>query len=641
MLQVRSVGFEERIHPVSVFNLTVAKSHAYWVGLDRLLVHNTSCSSNDASNAREASNDDALAAMLRERDELNRMIEPLKRTRPQSAETRARLTELLRDRHRVQVRIVRRRAQVEEARLATKNSDNPLPLLLREREEISRVIRNLKRTTPPESEQLSELLDARNRLQMKIARLRRARPNLNDEARPDGDGARQALEAAQRELAEFEARTPNQGEKAEFSKKRTALRKQIAAAQRVYDRSKKILAWEGELENLETRSGATQAEQLALERTRQALLEKLHKERRRAAGVIQARKRRADPERTAAEREYQRRRRRTAAYEADADRPRDFLEQLEEQLAELRRLPESESSRERIEHLAARTEAMRGQVDLRKKVDMLRKRLYDARKRLDELASREQNTSEATRRIAKLEQEFAAARIERMQLNLKERLLAELDQEDLGNLPRGIDETRVRELESELERELAPGTLDEHHLTGLERELGNYEPTGSTLEQLWSELEANLDESEATTLYEARDVDARVNELQQLLQAPPSPARDAGAEPRFQALQRELREERNALEAVHFELVNQVAHIQTTQASSSSGATWQQRLIAIQEEQAQLREQWRARMQARLDRARHQLDTLQRDQRLRDEAAEAELTRVMALLAHELESPVL
>jgi hypothetical protein len=61
-------------------------------------------------------------------------------------------------------------------------------------------------------------------------------------------------------------------------------------------------------------------------------------------------------------------------------------------------------------------------------------------------------------------------------------------------------------------------------------------------------------------------------------------------------LPQELREERLAVEGAVSALANEYAHIQTTQASSSSGPSWQQRLQDIREEQRQLLAQWRARL---------------------------------------------
>jgi hypothetical protein len=163
-------------------------------------------------------------------------------------------------------------------------------------------------------------------------------------------------------------------------------------------------------------------------------------------------------------------------------------------------------------------------------------------------------------------------------------------------------------------------------------------------DQLLLRIEAALDAMDPTradweqaVLEEAHDVDEVLNEWEELLHQSPSPERAAGLQSSFARLQQELREERAAVEAAVSALANESAYIQTTQAGSSSGPTWQERLRAIHEEQLALQANWRARLQERLDSARQQLALMRRVERFRDEASEAELAREIALLERELQ----
>jgi hypothetical protein len=201
-----------------------------------------------------------------------------------------------------------------------------------------------------------------------------------------------------------------------------------------------------------------------------------------------------------------------------------------------------------------------------------------------------------------------------------EGLLARLDDTPWAHPPDSVDEARLREFE----RQLAEGLVNDQRLAEIERALDAMDPTDADWEQ--------------AVLDEAHDVDATLREWEELLRESPSPERAAGLQSRFERLQQELREERLAVEGAVSALANEYASIHTTQASSSSGPNWQQRLRAIREEQGLLLAQWRARLEARLDDARRELDAMRSVDRLRDEDVEAELARQIALLERELQS---
>jgi hypothetical protein len=198
-------------------------------------------------------------------------------------------------------------------------------------------------------------------------------------------------------------------------------------------------------------------------------------------------------------------------------------------------------------------------------------------------------------------------------------LLAQLDETPWAHAPGSVDEARLREFE----QKLAEGVMDDPQLAAIEAALDAMDPTDADWEQ--------------AVLDEADDVDETLREWEELLRQNPSPERAARLQSSFQRLQQELREERAAVEAAVSALASESAYIQTTQAGSSSGPTWQERLRAIHREQLDLQANWRVRLQERLDGIRQQLDLMRRVERFRDEASEAELARQIALLERELQ----
>jgi hypothetical protein len=583
-LPVLSVRAEKAPRPVTVFNLSVDRSHAYLVGNDQLLVHNTKCRDQNSE-----STEDAIARNLAEREEIQRELASLKERLKTDSEHRAEI-----------------QARIDD--------------LKRQRDQRTRVINNLKRNLRVERNVPASTVQQRRRQFAERASL----------------AASAALDAAEDELLELENRPGP-----EAAARRAELEREIQLHQLDYEQSNEILDLDRELTELEKLSPNTDAERVALEKEKRVLSDRIATERERLTNRKYTRERRKDPEKRRRDKkdasEAARRRLRPKSYTADTQRPRDRLELLEKELAKLRERPASERRDERIQHLTELIESMKELSRLARETKAVGVRMGYWRRKLASSASRAQDTSKSEEKLAAAERDRVAVRTKTLQQRVKIALLVALDRAGWTDAPHGVDEARLRELE----RQLAEGTLDDRQLIELERELGGDELIDAEfLERIWREAEAEDAALRENVVHEAEDVAITLNELDQLLQRSPSPERDAGLQSSLQRLQTELREERSALEAVNSELVNQFAHIQTTQASSSSGPAWQQRLRAIQEEQAQLREQWRARLQARLDQARQRLDALRRVERPRDEAAEAELASAISLLAHELQNPV-
>jgi hypothetical protein len=556
-VRLSSVRSERAARPVPVFNLSVASSHAYFVGTDRVLVHNVKCKPNDSESKQEA-----LARNLREREKINRELQALQNTKPPSRESPERIAILKKQRDQLKLEIKNLRAALVR-----------------------------KTGVKPESREDAE----RRRYEA------------------DNETAKKELEEAQKELDELERRS-SPTEEAELERRKSMLKQKIASRKLDAERTKQILTWAKQLADLKKRPDA---ERGPLAEKIKELTAKLAEERKRARDAKHARKKRATPEGHGDGD--------GTGDLPDAKRPRDRLKLLEEELADVRDddiadmldIP-PERREARIEYLTQKIETTknlsRARSQYARTVRIARSRRLEREQRMAEGG----DTSNLDQEIARLDQELVALRIEMAQARTDDLLLDLLEGGSWLERLSAADEAPLHEIE----RDLAQG-VDAEQLAEIERRLDEMEPTDAALQE--------------SVLHEARDVEATVQEYEALLHGSASPQRDAAFESSYQRLQKELRDERQAVEAAQAALTNEYANVQTTQASSSSGATWQQRLGEIGEELRQLHAQWRARMQGRLDAARGRLDAMRRAGGPRDEAAEAALAREIALLDYELQ----
>jgi hypothetical protein len=563
-VRLLSVRSEPAARPVPVFNLSVASSQAYFVGTDRVLVHNTNCRTDNAESLEET-----ISRLTREREEIKRQIRALTKATP----TSPRIAELKTQRDELTVKLYRLRA----------------------------VQRNEQGAAP-----MSQ--DERSRRQFEA----------------ESEAARNALEDARNGLVELESRPPtSEAERAAFAGRKAKLEKEAAALKLTHERANLILGLLRELAELEKSTPATDAGRRALEERKKELRNNLNVERKRASDLKGIRRKRADPEEREENARYhrnlQRRLLRYPAHLADTERPRDALELLEEELADLRQEAPSESRDARIEHLTDQIDTQKKLVEVRRKYERARDRRHGARRARDMRIAEEGDPSEFDKKLEQAEREMHAARVEIAQLRVRERLLAGLEETPWADAPGAVNEGRLREFE----RQLLDGLENDQQLAHIERALDQMEPTHADLQ------EAVLDE--------AHDVDETLAEREELMRQSPSPERTARLQSSFERLQQELREERVAVEAAVSQLANQYAFIEQTRAGSSRGPTWQERLRAIHQEQVQLRAQRRAGLSARLDSAWRQLNLLRSVEAFRDEAVEADLTREIALLERELQ----
>ena len=540
-VQILSVSSEPATRPVPVFNLSVPSSQAYFVGTDRVLVHNTNCGPSE-------SREDELARIVRERDELNREIKTLTKSTP----TSPRISELKTQRDKLRQRI------------------DGLRRTQRRRAGVSGL------STEDRSRQVQE---------------------------SDYEALRQELEDAQKALAALEKQPPTSPTgRLEAATQKAELQRKIRGLSLGTDRAKKILDYLGELAQLKQDTPATDADRQALEEKKSAVHAQLIQERKRAGTMRHFRKMRATLQGQRHDR-------------SDRHRFAELLKGLEGELANRMREAPSEGRDARVHHLADRIDAVKNRIRVRMLHERLRKAKERTQRLRKDLLADGKNTSEVDRKIEQLEARLHTVGIERAGLRERERLLARLDKTPRADAPGPVDETRL----PEFERQLAAGLASPQQL--VDREL--------TLDALDPPPAHGQDEG----LDEAYAFDESPSGLDALMGQSPSAELESSAA----RLQQELREERVAVEAALSAMVNEYAHIQTTQTGPSNGPSWQVRLRNIQEEHARLRAQWRARLQTRLDRARQELHVRQSIARFRDEAAEAELARSIAVLERELQ----
>jgi hypothetical protein len=566
-VRLLSVRSEPAARPVPVFNLSVASSHAYFVGTNRVLVHNTNCQPNEGE-----SREDFIARLVRMRDETNRQIKELTKTTPTTPQIQARIAQLKKERRQLQVRIdVLRKAQRDEQGVAPPSRDDHSRKYFEAEREI----------------------------------------------------ARKALEDARKALADLESRPPaTEDEETSFAARRAELEKEVSSLTLTDDRMNLIQTLFRELAELENHVPATDAERRALEEEKKELRANLDLQRKRARDLLRVRRKRTDPEWRKEIAQYKRdqhaHRLRTRTHLANPSRPRDALERLEDELAGLLQAPPSERRDARIDHLRSQIDTKKRLVEVRRELDRVKRKRNRALLARKKRIAEGQDTSKLDEEIGLAEPVLRANRIEIAQLRVRERLLNQPDEALWPHAPGSVDEPQLREFQ----RQLDEGVVNDQQLAEIERALDATDPTNADWEQ--------------AVVEEADDVDETFREWEALLNENPSAERTARLQSSFERLRQELREERVAVEAAVFALANESAFIQTTQAGSSSGPTWQDRLRAIHQEQLHLRADWRARLEARLESARERLNLL-RLAAPRNAAVEAELAREIALLEGELQ----
>jgi hypothetical protein len=618
-LKILSVRTENTTRPVPVFNLTVTPSHAYLVGSDQVLVHNVRCK-----------HENTLALLKEKTEELRealRRLEELEATTATSPQHQAALEQQIAE-LKSSIGKIRKSMEGARARLKKAGIDPGSTQDLDELNEQRRTAR--KRLTARAHEQ-------------RLAGRATKHEQLLRHAEADYESVKKELEGIQSALRELDAQTPlSDAEKETALKRKAELERRLKAQELELASAEQIRTWEREVAEFE-RAKLTKSEDPGLEQYISDLKTKLATEKDRKSSRIRQRRMREDPEQNVDFREARARaaraRLRTKSHLADSERPRDPIERVEEELAALHEQPASAGRDQRITHLTAALQTLKGLTNVRRGEANARAVLHKARTQRKELMDQGKNTTEIDQKITRVMNEQEARKTERAELRAHALLLGM--REARRKNPREIDEVRFRAFEQAF---ADPATVDEQRLGNFERELAEIlRDESDTLDaeffdEIWREAAAE-GEAQQETAHGAN---------------PAAPARDqspwrspsfepaaAAAEPGFRALQIELRAQRIAFEMEDMELANQ--HAAQSQAlpgpGSSRHAEGVRRLQELEAARLQLRMDWRRLMQDRLDLARQELRTTQSIERFRDEATEADLARQVALLEHEVQNP--
>ena len=426
-VRLRSVRNQPATRPLPVFNLSVASSHAYFVGAARILVHNTKCRSNSAESFNAA-----IEQVTREQEEIERKIQAL---------------------------------------AATGSASSEIAQLKTQREKIRK--------------KASYLRGAQRKAQGDAGSSREERERQKSEA--EHEAARKALEEARRELAALEGRPPSsKAEGSTLAAQKAALEKQLAALTLTYDRTQRILCLLRERAELKQDKPATDADRRAHQMKEQELRANLKRERKRERDLKHLRKKRADPEAREEGSKHDRalghRLLRTPAYLADTERPRDPLELMEDELASRYQEPPSESRDARIHHLTEQIETTKKLVELRREIRRLKEKRRGARKRREKRLGEGQDTGAIDEKLGQIELELRAVRIEIAQRRVRARLLTLLDATPWAGAPESVDEARLREFERQLAEGIGAGLENEQQLVDIERALDIMDPTHADLQ---------------------------------------------------------------------------------------------------------------------------------------------------------------
>jgi hypothetical protein len=547
--RVLSARKEKPSQPVPVFNLTVDRSHAYLVGADQVLVHNTGCEDTKELAKKRAEE-------LREKQsELKALLKPDGASSSQQTPENSKKIADLKD------EIKKIRQSIYYARNRLKNAGIKLDLDLelergpiaapkqrptgadaitqrkQQIEKIDQEIAKLEKELPSSSDKadtqqrIQKLYKERQTINKRLYNLqwskrkrtgegatddvpgvpgsKRAKaPDLSRDARlrwlaeKDFESAETGLEATRKKLHELAAlpvRTEDERRAAETRK--AELEKLLKKQEPVYEFAKRILDWEKQV--------ATINETLKIDRNRPDL-------------VAQRKQLRAD---ISAERDrlHERKRRGTAGFNerrrAIRGRLQRTVTRMRQELAQLRAQPDTPSNAERIIHLGNAVKTGDALIEARRQIHSIGVLLSNARKKRGDQVKNGEDTSAIVQTIAKLEEQLTRQRAERTRLHAQALLLGlvqaqrrrPLDNEDAAHLqevrgmlddPATLDAGRLAEIARDTEDTVRgePDTLDDAFFDEIwgsgnpddAPDAARQEPVSDDFETLDEELQAML-----------------------------------------------------------------------------------------------------------------------------------------------------
>jgi hypothetical protein len=652
-LRVKSVRVENRAVPVPVFNLTVARSHAYWVGSADVLVHNTGCGhSEDSLTVKErlieqkenqlkelkARKKDRASSSSEQPHERQQRIKALKEEisllKKQAREIKY---------YRIKKEKGEKKPQPSRARKNNQNVDEPTQQAGKKRappgqavelnqqkvDELTQKIKVLQSTTPTSTDHARKIRDEIDELRAELRtfsdRLKASKYQKKAKTTPElitrrprqtlrGEDLKKALADAK---AELQALRRNRTDPAAAPGARESeLERTVRDLTYDVEKDDELADLKNQLAKLKEGAGTSRDPNPNFEQEKLRLEGLIRANMTSGRTRAWARKMRKDPVAAAQRAQYVRdlrkRQMRSPDYVNDPNRPPDTIDLLERELAELEAQPSSPSRDWSIKYVKKRLEIEERKVELRRELILVhdqRGNLLTNRRRLVE---QNRDTTEIDAKLAALDE-------------VNRNLMQQLAQARARDILDGIDD----------EPQATPGSGDDAQL--------DQEIMDHVLGEIENEQAARQQELQQDT----REVDEETRLINDLLASMPSPGPNdevqAGVSPgpadelraavnRFAS---DLKRERTQFQNTHFSLTNEYAYVSVT-LGSDGGA---RRLDEIRAEITELGVTWKKNTQQRLDETRSMLRALQSTATLRHETMEAELAEQITLLEGELANP--
>jgi hypothetical protein len=607
---------EKPSQPVPVFNLTVDRSHAYLVGADQVLVHNTGC------NRTQELLDKRNQELSQKESELKALQDNGASSSQQTPENRKKIAELKKEIGKIKksisgaekrltsgvtrvdatTRHTRRLEQID-SELAKLGSELPsssdttviqrrMDDLLKERTAVNKILTTLtgrKRKAAEEASGTVPTAGVKRKRKMDEAMLDARRLQR---AWKEYESAKKALEATRRELGELATlplRTEDERKAAETRK--AELEKLLKKQEYDYDAANQVWTWEQEIATI------NEAQKIDGKRP------ELEARRGKLRADIDAEKKR-----TKARRHY--RKKQDDYYEKKRDQRQRLtktVERMRQELAELRGQPDSPSRAERKTHLENAIKTGTDLIEVLRKIQSVYAALSRTRKRRQEQIEKGKDTSAIARTIAQLEQQLALQQAERSRVRAEALLLGLVQAKRRKQLD-DDDAAHVQELQGML---ADPTTLDPGRLAEIARD---------TEDTVRGEADV-LDDAFFDEIWGSGNHDDAPDAARQ------DPVPDA-----FETVDEEL------LAILHsFQQPDPAAAPEPGSPPSDSGEAGPSNDPA--ERNTQLRREWQRELEERLQNARDELEVLQMLGDYRLPELEAELLQRIARLEEELKKP--
>jgi Pretoxin HINT domain len=383
-VRVYAVYAETLAEPVLVFNLGVERTHAYLIGTDQVLVHNTGCNNQDPDILRRQQE---LEEARRELDVLNSTPQPT--SKKDASQRKKRIAQLEKRIAQLTTEIHNARSPVSTRQARPRMSEEERSKEIEDLQAELRRLQEIQPSSDADLERRTKLKDTIAKLKAYLARIKSYRKRLETPELvqkrtaprkpppvPEAELRRQ-LEAAQAELRRLQERDPSPIEEP------LLIKRQIVELKRRVGKLTTDLQTEQQLNEL--RRGL-----VTLEKT-SSTSDALTRQRNKIKAQIR-------------ELEHQR-----AARERRRKDPQD-AQLLDQELSRLQPLPSSPTRDATVQQLAERNEALGKTIKLRQKLSNLRRSATAQEKRKEKLLGEGRDTKDIDDKLAEIEKERIAVK---------------------------------------------------------------------------------------------------------------------------------------------------------------------------------------------------------------------------------------